>query len=271
MDLKPYFQSYNGSFSLLHGDSLKMLGSLPDRSVDMVFADPPYFLSNGGTTCKSGKMVSVDKGSWDKSSGIETDHDFHLRWLGECQRVLKADGTIWVSGTQHNVYSVGFAMQQLGFKMLNDIIWHKRNPPPNLSCRYFTHATETILWAARDKASRHRFNYPDMKTANGGKQMQNVWSILPPAKAEKALGRHPTQKPMALLERIVLASTLPGDLILDPFSGSGTTGVAALNLGRRYLGMELDAQYLDLTVARYQEALEKAPAAAEGQLVAAYA
>jgi site-specific DNA-methyltransferase (adenine-specific) len=217
-------------------------------------------------------MVSVDKGQWDRSAGINTDHDFHLRWLGQCQRVLKRDGTIWVSGTQHNVYSVGFAMQQLGFKMLNDIIWHKRNPPPNLSCRYFTHATETILWAARDKASRHRFNYPDMKSANGGKQMQNVWSILPASRSEKTLGKHPTQKPLALLERIILASTLPGDLILDPFNGSGTTGIAAQALGRRYLGMELDPQYLELTLARYREAQARQLApAAEGQLVAAYA
>jgi len=250
--LKYYFQSADEDIRLLKGDSLKLLERLPDDSVDMVFADPPYFLSNGGVTCKSGKMVSVNKGKWDKSQGPEDDHIFHLQWLAQCQRVLTPNGTIWVSGTRHNIFSVGFAMQKLGFKLLNDIIWHKRNPPPNLSCRYFTHATESILWAARDKKSRYHFDYPLMKAANGGKQMQNVWSILPPRKIERQYGKHPTQKPMALLERIVLASTKEGDLVLDPFNGSGTTGVAAVRHGRRYLGMDLSSEYLDLSVRRLQ-------------------
>ncbi len=251
--LKYYFQSPDRRFQLVQGDSLQALKRIPTDSVDLIFADPPYFLSNGGVTCQSGRMVAVDKGGWDRSRGADDDHDFQLRWLAECQRVLTPNGTIWVSGTRHNIFSVGHAMQQLGYKLLNDIVWHKRNPPPNLSCRYFTHATEQILWAARDMKSKHFFDYPLMKAANGGKQMQNVWSLLPPRKAEKVHGKHPTQKPMALLERIVLSSTDDDMLILDPFNGSGTTGLAAARHGRRYLGMDLSVEYLELTVRRFED------------------
>ncbi|MFH1532874.1 MAG: DNA methyltransferase [Pseudomonadota bacterium] len=249
---KYYFQSPEHRFQLVHGDSLQVLRRIPDGTVDMIFADPPYFLSNGGVTCQGGKMVVVDKGGWDRSRGADDDHGFQVRWLAECQRVLSPNGTIWVSGTRHNIFSVGYAMQQLGFKLLNDVVWHKRNPPPNLACRYFTHATEQILWAARDQKSKHYFDYPLMKAANGGKQMQNVWSILPPRKAEKGHGKHPTQKPMALLERIILASTEEDMLILDPFNGSGTTGLAAARHGRRYIGVDLSAEYLDLTIRRFE-------------------
>lgn len=251
--LKYYFQSPDRRFQLVQGDSLQALKRIPAGSVDMIFADPPYFLSNGGMTCQGGRMVAVDKGGWDRSRGADDDHGFQLRWLAACQRVLSPNGTIWVSGTRHNIFSVGHAMQQLGYKLLNDIVWHKRNPPPNLSCRYFTHATEQILWAARDMKSKHFFDYPLMKAANGGKQMQNVWSLLPPRKAEKAHGKHPTQKPMTLLERIILSSTDEDMLILDPFNGSGTTGLAAVRHGRRYLGMDLSAEYLDLTVRRFED------------------
>ena len=251
--LKYYFQSPDRGFQLVQGDSLQALKRIPAGSVDMIFADPPYFLSNGGMTCQGGRMVAVDKGGWDRSKGADDDHGFQLAWLAECQRVLTPNGTIWVSGTRHNIFSVGYAMQQLGYKLLNDIVWHKRNPPPNLSCRYFTHATEQILWAARDMKSKHFFDYPLMKAANGGKQMQNVWSLLPPRKAEKAHGKHPTQKPMTLLERIILSSTDEDMLILDPFNGSGTTGLAAARHGRRYLGMDLSAEYLDLTVRRFED------------------
>ena len=257
---KYYFQSAERNFQLIHGDSLQVLKRIPEGTVDMIFADPPYFLSNGGMTCQGGKMVAVDKGGWDRSRGADDDHGFQVRWLAECQRVLRPNGSIWVSGTRHNIFSVGYAMQQLGYKLLNDIVWHKRNPPPNLACRYFTHATEQILWAARDQKSKHYFDYPLMKAANGGKQMQNVWSILPPRKAEKTHGRHPTQKPMALLERIILASTEENGLVLDPFNGSGTTGLAASRHGRRYLGVDLSAEYLDLTVRRFEgEAVEPMP------------
>jgi len=246
-----WFESPDGRFRLLHGDSLEVLRRIPDHSADMIFADPPYFLSNGGVTCRGGQMVAVDKGAWDRSRGADDDHWFHLRWLAECQRILTPDGTIWVSGTRHNIFSVGFAMQQLGYKLLNDVVWQKPNPPPNLCIRYFTHSTEVILWASRSPRSRYHFDYALMKAANGGKQMKNVWTLPAPPRGEGAEGRHPTQKPLALLERIVLSSTREGDRILDPFNGSGTTGIAAVRHGRRYLGVDLEEEYLALSVRRF--------------------
>ncbi len=195
-------------------------------------------------------MVSVHKGDWDKSRGPESNHEFNRAWLAAAQRILKPNGSIWVSGTAHVIHSVGFAMQQLGFKLLNDISWVKPNPPPNLSCRYFTHATETIIWAAKDKKSRHTFHYKLMKETNRGKQMKSVWEIRPPESWEKRHGKHPTQKPVALLERILLASTSEGDLVLDPFAGSSTTLLAAFRLRRNAVGCELDAEFLTLSVRR---------------------
>lgn len=235
---------------LIQGDCLEVLQSLPEGSVDLIFADPPYFLSNGGITCQSGRMVSVDKGGWDRSQGAEANHAFNLAWLRACQRVLARDGTLFVSGTSHVIFSVGYAMQQLGFKVLNDISWYKVTPPPNLCCRYFTHSTETIIWAARDRRSRYYFDYQLMKQENGGKQMKSLWAIKPPFKSEKRFGKHPTQKPVGLLDRIIRAASKPGDLVLDPFNGSGTTAVVAHALGRRYIGIELDDRYLALTQQR---------------------
>lgn len=164
-----------------------LIKKFPDGIFDMIFADPPYFLSNGGITCHAGKMTKVDKGQWDKSKGINENHEFNLSWLSRCQKLLKPDGTIWVSGTHHVIYSVGFAMQQLGMKILNDITWEKPNPPPNLSCRYFTHSTETIIWAAKNKNSKHYFNYEVMRNLNKGKQMKTVWTIPAPNGDEKRL------------------------------------------------------------------------------------
>jgi site-specific DNA-methyltransferase (adenine-specific) len=246
-----FFSNPSGSFVLYQGDCRNILAKLPEESVDLIFADPPYFLSNGGITCQSGHMVSVHKGQWDVSRGVEENHAFIVSWLGACKRVLKPNGSIMVSGTRHVIYSVGYAMQQLGFKMLNDIIWYKVIPPPNLCCRYFTHATETILWAAKDARSKHHFDYKAMKAENGGKQMQNLWSIVPPLKAEKRFGKHPTQKPITLLERIVRSASAPGDLVLDPFSGSGTTGIASARLDRRYIGIELETQHLEQSIRRF--------------------
>ncbi|MFC1511209.1 DNA-methyltransferase [Candidatus Margulisiibacteriota bacterium] len=248
-----YFSNKDSSFILLQGNCIEILNNFPEKSVDMIFADPPYFLSNGGITCKAGKMVSVNKGEWDKSKGVKADHQFHLDWLRACQRVLTDNGTVWVSGTNHVIYSVGYAMHELGFKMLNDIVWYKRNAPPNLSCRYFTHSTETVLWAAKNKKSKHCFNYELMKEMNRGKQMRNVWEISAPSKDEKRQGKHPTQKPLSLLYRIILASTKKGDLVLDPFNGGGSTGIGAKLLDRNYVGVELEKQYLDLTVKRFKE------------------
>ncbi len=247
----PWFMSDKRDFMLYRQNSLEALPSIPDCTVDMIFADPPYFLSNGGSTCSGGKRSLVDKGDWDQSCGVNENHAFNLAWLKECRRILKPDGTIFVSGTHHVIFSLGFAMQQLEMKILNEISWFKVNPPPNLACRYFTHATESIIWAAPSAQSRHYFDYHAMKEENGGKQMQSVWSIQPPRKQEKRFGKHPTQKPLELLLRIVKASTRPGDLVLDPFSGSGTTGVACALLERRFMGIELNPDYLTIARQRY--------------------
>ncbi|MDD3803327.1 MAG: site-specific DNA-methyltransferase [bacterium] len=232
-----------------------LIRKYPEGKFDMIFADPPYFLSNGGISCHAGKMVKVDKGDWDKSQGPELNHEFNKAWLSRCQKLLKHNGTIWVSGTHHVIHSVGFAMQQLGMKLLNDITWEKPNPPPNLSCRYFTHSTETIIWAAKNEKSRHLFNYDKMREINYGKQMKTVWTMTSANGDEKNLGKHPTQKPIQLLERIILASTNENDLIFDPFSGSSTTGVAAIKHKRKFVGCELEKEYIDLSIKRLEKAV----------------
>jgi site-specific DNA-methyltransferase (adenine-specific) len=218
---------------LYQGDCLEVLDAIaakhPDGCFDMIFADPPYFLSNGGITCHAGRMVKVDKGTWDKSRGPELNHEFNTEWLRRCQKVLKPNGSIWVTGTHHVIFSVGYAMQQLGFKILNDVAWEKPNPPPNLSCRYFTHSTETVIWAAKNEKSKHCFNYQVMRQMAGGKQMKTVWRIYPPSNGEKVFGKHPTQKPVALVERCLLAATNPGDLVLDPFMGAGSSALFAVD------------------------------------------
>ena len=241
--LKPVFHDPKHHLKIYQGDCLEVLAAIPADCIDLIFADPPYFLSNGGITCRAGKMVSVNKGKWDKSKGPDLDHEFNRDWLAACQRVLKPNGSIWVSGTSHVIHSVGFAMQQLGFKLLNDISWVKPNPPPNLSCRYFTHATETIIWAAKNSKSRHTFNYKLMREHAGGKQMKSVWQIPAPDRAEKRFGKHPTQKPVALLERIIQAASNPADLVLDPFMGSAMTAIAALRYGRAVVGIEFDIEF----------------------------
>ena len=242
-----------GDASLYVGDSIEIMAALPENSVKMIFADPPYNLSNDGTTVHAGKRVSVNKGDWDKSKGASEDFQFHYDWIEQCRRILHPDGTIWISGTYHSIYACGYALQLQGWRLLNDISWYKPNAAPNLGCRMFTASHETILWASVSKKSRHTFNYDDMREGefpkdmikNPGKQMRSVWSITTPGKDEKVFGKHPTQKPEALLDRIVRSSTNPGDLILDPFSGSATTGVVALRHGRKYIGIDLSADYTD--------------------------
>jgi site-specific DNA-methyltransferase (adenine-specific) len=253
-------------WALVHGDCLEVLERLPPSSADLIFADPPYHLSNGGSTCRSGRRASVDKGAWDRSNGVAEDHAFQSRWLAACRRVLKPSGTIWVSGTQHVIFSVGYAMQELGFHLLNTITWFKPNAAPNLACRFFTHSTELLLWASprRLRPLAHTFHYGTMKSVTG-KQMRDlwqiterpepggnqvVWSLPTPGPREKVHGRHPTQKPLALLERVVAASASPGDLVIDPFCGSGSTGLAAVRAGCRFLGIERDEEYLQLTARR---------------------
>lgn len=240
-------------FTLIQGSCFDVMDAFianTDMQVDFIFADPPYFLSNGGISCQNGKMVKVDKGDWDKSQGAERNHEFNLKWLQLCQELLTKDGTLVVSGTHHVIHSVGYAMQQLEMKILNSITWEKPNPPPNLSCRYFTHSTETLIWVAKSKKSKHVFNYKAMRELNANKQMKDVWRFTAPTKNEKRFGRHPTQKPESLLERIILAATHEGDVILDPFNGSGTTGVVAIRNGRRYIGIELEEAYIHLSSER---------------------
>ena len=235
---------------IVNGDSLKELRKIPDETFDLIFADPPYFLSNGGITCHSGKMVKVDKGDWDASQGPQLNHEFNTEWLKRCKELLADHGTLWVSGTMHVIYSIGFAMQQLDMKILNNVTWQKPNPPPHLAGRYFTHSTETLLWARKSEKSKHKFNYQLMKEINGGKQMKDVWTFTSPKKSEKTEGKHPTQKPLTVLERIILSSTDEGDTILDPFLGSGTTNVAAVLTGRNSVGIEQDEEYCELAKKR---------------------
>ena len=239
------------SAALFLGDSFEILPQMKPESVDVIFADPPYFLSNGGISCSGGKVVSVDKGEWDKISTFEEKHEFNRRWIRLAKRILKPDGTIWISGTLHNIYSVGMALEQEGFKILNNITWQKTNPPPNLSCRYFTHSTETILWARKNtKTARHFFNYELMKELNDGKQMKDVWTGNLTSQKEKTFGKHPTQKPLYLLEKILLASTRENEMILDPFCGSATTGVACKLLNRKFIGIDINEDFLKLSKER---------------------
>lgn len=242
--------------SLYIGNSLEILKSFPDNSIDLIFADPPYFLSNDGITCIGGKMVSVNKGSWDKieDSSIE---EFYFTFLKESQRIIKPTGSIWVSGTMHNIYYIGYLMSKLEMRILNNITWQKKNPPPNLSCKMFTHSTETILWASKNKKCKYTFNYQDMKEENDGKQMKDVWTYSLTKKSEKSFGKHPTQKPLDLLKRIVKASSNPNDLVLDPFLGSGTTGVAAIELGRKFIGIDIEKDYVELSKNRINHVLQK--------------
>lgn len=238
-------------FKLIQGDSLKVLKGIEPKSVDMIFADPPYFLSSDGISCSGGKMVSVNKGDWDKTISITEKHKFNRKWIKLCYQVLKDNGTIWISGTMHNIYSIGMALEQEGFKIINNITWKKLNPPPNISCRFFVHSTETILWAKKDiKKAKHKFNYSLMRKLNGGKQMKDVWESSLTKPSEKKYGKHPTQKPVEILEKIILSSTDEGDLVLDPFNGSGTTGIVANRLNRKYIGIEKEKEFLDLTIRR---------------------
>ena len=244
--ITPYYE--DDCSQLYYGDTFDLLKKCIKESIDMVFADPPYFLSNNGITCQGGKMVSVNKGNWDKADTLQEKHHFNRKWIKACKRVLKPNGSIWISGTLHNIYSIGMALEQEGFKIINNITWQKTNPPPNLACRCFTHSTETILWAQKnDKKARHIFNYDVIKEMNDGKQMKDVWTGTLTKPSEKKAGKHPTQKPLYILERIVLASTNEGDMVLDPFCGSSTTGVACKLLKRQYIGIDNNEEYIEIS------------------------
>jgi len=234
------------------GDALEVLTAIPKESVDLIFADPPYGLSNGGFTCHAGKRVSVNKGSWDKSRGVEANFEFHRSWITACRRVLKPDGSLWVSGTYHSIYACGYALQRGGWHILNEISWYKPNAAPHLACRMFAASHETLIWARKNKMSKHVFHYETMRNSSwpgdfikkNNRQMRSVWAINTPLPSEKKYGKHPTQKPLALLSRIITACTDEGDLVLDPFCGSATTGVAALSRNRQFCGIDSEEEYL---------------------------
>lgn len=251
-ELKPYYET-NKAILILE-DSFNLLDKIKPETIDMIFADPPYFLSNGGITCSNGKMVSVNKAKWDEGKDLEDKHKFNRDWIRLCKRALTNNGTIWISGTFHNIYSIGMALEQEGFKILNNITWQKTNPPPNLGCRCFTHSTETILWAKKsEKDAKHVFNYKFMKERNGGKQMKDVWTGSLTRPTEKREGKHPTQKPEYILEDIILASTNEKDIILDPFCGSGTTGIVAKRYNRRFIGIDNVEEYLLISKKRMEK------------------
>lgn len=250
--ISSYYKSPNNDFTLIQGDCVETLSKFK-FGFDMIFADPPYFLSSGGISYQSGQVVCVDKGDWDRPTTPEEMDAFNLKWLSACRDHMKDDATIWVSGTHHNIFSVQQQLLKLGFKILNVITWAKTNPPPNISCRYFTYSTEFIIWARKLQKVAHYYNYGLMKQLNGDKQMTDVWQLPAIGRWEKSCGKHPTQKPLGVLARLIQASTRPGAWILDPFNGSATTGIAANLLGRKYLGLELENDFLSMSKARREE------------------
>lgn len=250
---KPYLE-------LIHSDALHELKAMPSESFDLIFADPPYFLSRGGFSVSSGRQVPVTKGLWDEpgsGDGMEPA-DFHMAWITESKRLLKPNGSIVISGTYHSIVDYGVALKENSFKILNDIIWFKPNGAPNLSRRRLTASHETLIWAAKGDTTKHTFNYDQMresqfdgdKIKRPGRQLRSVWWIPSTPRSQKKLGAHPTQKPLSLLERVVLAFTNPGDTVLDPFMGSGTTGVVCAKLDRSFVGIEREYEYFELAKRR---------------------
>lgn len=250
--ITPFYKSTSNDFLLAHGDCFRLLKEF-DFKFNMIFADPPYFLSNGGISLQSGKVVCVDKGDWDKGKSQDEVMEFNMEWLRLCRDKLKDNGTIWISGTYHNIFSVANCLTQLGYRILNVVTWQKTNPPVNISCRFFTYSTEFIIWARKSQKIPHKFNYELMKRLNDNKQMTDVWRLPAIGRWEKSCGKHPTQKPLSVLTRIILASTNEGDWILDPFSGSSTTGIAANLCGRRFAGIEQEEEYCIMSKNRREE------------------
>lgn len=249
---KQYYSSQNCDFTLCQGDSFDILYDIKD-SYDMIFADPPYFISGGSKTIRGEKVVMTNFGEWDKIRSDKEKDEFNYKWLSLCREKLQCNGTIWVSGTFHNIYSVARCMTDLGYKILNVITWQKVDPPPSLKGIRFNFSAEFIIWAAKSDKSRYYFNFDLMTRLNGGKQMSDVWRLPSVGMWEKTCGKHPTQKPLHLLYRIILASTRKGDNILDPFAGSCTTGIAANLLGRNFLGIDQNNEYLEYGIRRRKE------------------
>lgn len=232
---------------LYNDDCIKVMKEMKDETIDLIFADPPYFLSNGGKSINSGKIVSVDKGLWDKKSNYKSTEEFTYNWIKECHRLLKNDGSIWISGTNHNIFEVHKVLMSLNFKLINLVVWHKSDPPPLIYKNKFRFSHEILIWAKKDL--KHHFNY-DLMFETENKEMEDVWTIPAVHLNEKGFGYHPTQKPINLLNRIIMATTQKGDLVLDPFMGSGTTCVSALLNGRKYIGIELDEKYYSIAKSR---------------------
>ena len=238
-----YYQSTDENFSLYKGDSLQILSQISNQ-FDMIFADPPYFLSNGGKKIQGRRMVSVNKGEWDKKKSSDDIDKFNQEWINQCKPLLKDNGTIWVCGTYHNIFSVEKCLRNAGFRIINIITWQKSDPTPTWGNLHFNFSSEYIIWAKKTPMANHYFNYELMKQLNGGKLMPDVWKLPTVGLWEKTCGKHPTQKPLRLLYRIILASTKAGETILDPFAGSSTTGIAANLLGRKFIGIEQDEEFL---------------------------
>lgn len=249
---QPYYQSPTGDFITYQADTMQLLEEM-DAKFDMIFADPPYFLSKGFTMRKGVKVKCFDKGEWDKQRSLDEINEYNMKWLSSCRRLLKDNGCIWATGTYHNIYSVANCMVKLGYSILNIIVWQKPNAPLTLSEMHFNFSAEYVIWARKSKSVPHFFNYELTTQLNGGKRMSDVWSIPTVETWEKHFGKHPTQKPLKLLYRAIIANTKQGDTILDPFAGSCTTGIAANLLQRKFVGIDQDAKYLDMGVKRREE------------------
>ena len=249
---EPYWQSPDGRCSFYKGDCLDLLPKLA-ICADVVCTDPPYFLSNDGQTIVGGKVMNVNKGEWDRSKGIEQDHEFNHAWIDACSESMSDDATLWSTGTSHNIYSVGFALQQSRFRVLNHVTWHKKAPPPNYTLRCIRHSSEQIVWAAKNAESKYYFDYDESKRLYGGGQMRDMWILSAAAKAEKRHGKHPTQKPVKLIDRMLAVSCPKDGLVLDPFMGSGTAAVVAARRGFEFVGIELDEKWLDVAVRRVKD------------------
>ena len=248
--ISPYYHTENNDFTLYQGDTFELLRQI-DEPFDMIFADPPYFLSTGnGRVNVNGHYIKFDKGQWDRVRSRDEKDTFNRKWLEPCTKLLKQNGTIWVCGTYHNIFSVEKCLDELGFKIINIVVWQKPDPPVTLSDKRFNFCAEYLIWAARRNSKDYTFNQDAIKVVNGGVYMQDVWKLSAASAWEKLQGKHPTQKPLRLLYRAILASTNKGDLILDPFAGSSTTGIAANLLGRNFVGIDESKEFLDLSIKR---------------------
>lgn len=249
--IPPYFNSNDG-FVLYHGDTNSVLNDLSDK-VDMIFADPPYFLSNMEKTTQFGKTKIRDKGEWDRIMPLEKINEFNRNWLLRCKPILKENGTIWVSSTYHNIFSIEQCLLELGFKILNIVVWQKIDPPPTPYGGRLNFSAEYLIWARKNPMVKHCFHYEKLKQMNGGREMPDVWRFARPGFWERTCGKHPTQKPLRLLYRILQVCTEKGFTVLDPFSGSCTTGIAANLLHRSFIGIDMNKDYLDYGIRRKRE------------------